>query len=108
MIKDGTLVLWNNDGGLIDPQKSVFPVSRERIRFRLFSAIKNKNYVLVGIKNHALIHDVLYAAFPVYNAPLPLSMYTNHHRAHDFAERLFYSSSAHSGFPDTFLDPSNR
>ncbi len=70
--EEGTLVLWNNESGLIDPQKisSLF----QGDTFSVIQRHKNKNYVLVGLRNHALSMTFV-RCIPVYNAPLPISMY---------------------------------
>jgi two-component system sensor histidine kinase YesM len=72
--EDGSLVLWNNESGLIDPQK-VSSLFQGEDTFSVIERHQNKNYVLVGIKNHALSMTFV-RSIPVYNAPLPLSLYT--------------------------------
>ena len=70
----GTLVLWNNENGIIDPQ-SVDSLFHGGDTFSVIQRSHNKNYVLVGIKNHELSMAFV-RSIPVYNASLPLSMYT--------------------------------
>ena len=70
----GTLVLWSNESGLIDSQK-VSSLFQGEDTFSVIQRHQNKNYVLVGVKNRALSMSFV-RCIPVYNAPLPLSMYT--------------------------------
>ncbi len=71
---EGTLVLWNNENGIVDP-KSVASLFQGEDTFSVIRHSQNKNYVLVGIKNHDLSMTFV-RCIPVYDAPLPLSTYT--------------------------------
>ena len=70
----GTLVLWNNEEGIIDPQ-SVTSLFQGGDTFSVIQRSRSKNYVLVGLKNRELSMTFV-RCIPVYDAPLPLSMYT--------------------------------
>ena len=72
--EEGTLVLWNNDSGIVDP-KSVPTLFAGGDTFSLIRRHQNKNFALVGVKNRDLSMTFV-RSIPVYNAPLPLSMYT--------------------------------
>lgn len=72
--EEGTLVLWNNESGLVDPQ-SVPSLFQGEDTFSVIRRSQNKNFVLVGIKNHDLSMTFV-RCIPVYDAPLPLSLYT--------------------------------
>ena len=72
--EEGTLVLWNNDSGIVDP-KSVPALFAGGDTFSLIRRHQNKNFALVGVKNRDLSMTFV-RSIPVYNAPLPLSMYT--------------------------------
>ena len=71
--EEGSLVLWNNEDSLVDPA-DVPALFDGQDSFSVVRRIQNKNYVLVGVKNRNLSMTFV-RLIPVYDAPLPLSMY---------------------------------
>lgn len=72
--QEGTLVLWNNDKGIIAPEEAHAMFGGEES----FSKVVNrqyKNYVITGIHNRDLSMFFV-RCIPIYDAPLPLSLYT--------------------------------
>ncbi len=71
---DGTLVLWNNENDLVQPDE-VLAMFKGGETFTTILHRQNKNFVLAGVRNHDL--SMLFVrCIPIYNAPLPLSLYT--------------------------------
>ena len=71
--EEGTMVIWNNENNLVDPA-SVPSLFNGQDTFSVIRSSQNKNYALVGVKNRNLSMTFV-RCIPVYDAPLPLSMY---------------------------------
>ncbi|NLI21920.1 MAG: sensor histidine kinase [Clostridiales bacterium] len=71
---DGTLVLWNNDAGIVTSEEVLAMFGQESAFAQVINR-QYKNYVISGIRNREL--SMLFVrCIPIYDAPLPLSLYT--------------------------------